>query len=153
MKLQFYNSSSANNVINKKLTLVGETNIHLKATTDLDNPQLIFLNDGKIDFTRVNYVKMLNRCYFVSYETMKNTRLINLIMKLDVLETYKDNILNSEADIIKKSTPSNINQTDVEAETENKTYKSDVTLKDGKTIIAVTDGSNFYNSQKEDANK
>lgn len=147
MKLQFYNSSSANNVINKKLTLVGETDIHLKATTDLDNPQLIFLNDGKIDFTKVNYAKMLNRCYFVSYETMKNTRLINLIMKLDVLETFKKNILSSYADIIKKASPSDVSQNDVTASTITKTYKSDITLKDGKTIIAVTSGEPLENQK------
>jgi len=152
VKLILYNNQSASNVINKNLTQVAEKNILLKASTSIYQPNLLFKYDNGINWSLVNYAKLFNRYYFVKTETQRNNSLILLILKEDVLETYKDNILNSEVDIIEKSKPSNVSQNDVQADTINKTYKSDTTLNDDKTIIAVTNGSNFWDTQKTDTN-
>ena len=106
MELQLFQNKSSENTINKDLTLITTKNINLKQSTNLYQTFLVFKNDNITDYSKINYAKMLNKYYFVSYETIQNNSLIRLNLKEDVLETYKDNILNSSADITEKSTPS-----------------------------------------------
>ena len=83
---------------------------------------------------------MLDKYYFVDLQFIRNNSLVIVNSSIDVLETYKDIILNSQADIIKKSKPSNVKQTDVSQETITKIFKSDVTIPDGSSIIMQTAG-------------
>jgi hypothetical protein len=81
---------------------------------------------------------MLNKFYFVSHETLQNNSLIRLELKEDVLETYKDNILNSSADIIEKSTTNNVRNIATSKEVETFKLKSSVVLPKKQSIIMVT---------------
>ena len=83
---------------------------------------------------------MLDKYYFVDLQFIRNNSLVIVNSSIDVLETYKDIILDSQADIIKKSKPSNVKQTDVSQETITKIFKSDVTIPDGTSIIMQTAG-------------
>lgn len=138
MKLELYQNNSSNNVINKDLTLVTTKNINLKQSTNLYQTFLVFKNDNKTDYSKINYAKMLNKCYFVSYETIQNNSLIRLELKEDVLETYKDNIMNSDADIIEKSTPSNNGNIQTSKEVETFKLDSSLTLPKTQSIILVS---------------
>lgn len=138
MKLEFYHTDDSSNTINKTLTKISENEITLKASTDILAPRMVFLAK---DFTdNINYMKMLNKYYFVDLQFIRNNSLVIVNGSIDVLETYKDNILNSQADIIKKSKPSNVKQTDVSQETITKIFKSDVSIPDGSSIIMQTAG-------------
>ena len=108
MELQLFQNKSSENTINKDLTLIATKNINLKQSTNLYETFLFLKNDEATDFSKVNYAKMLNKFYFVSYETIANNNFIKLNLKEDVLETNKEFILNSYADIIGKSTPNNV---------------------------------------------
>lgn len=138
MKLEFYHTDDSSNTINKTLTKISENEITLKASTDILAPRMVFLAK---DFTdNINYMKMLDKYYFVDLQFIRNNSLVIVNGSIDVLETYKDNILNSQADIIKKSKPSNVKQTDVSQETITKIFKSDVSIPDGSSIIMQTAG-------------
>ena len=138
MKLEFFHTDDSSNTINKTLTKIREKDVTLKASTDILAPRMVFLAK---DFTsKINYMKMLDKYYFVDLQFIRNNSLVIVSSSIDVLETYKDNILNSQADIIKKSKPSNIKQTDVSQETITKIFKSDVTIPDGSSIIMQTAG-------------
>ena len=138
MELKLYQNKSSENTINKDLTLITTKNINLKQSTNLYETFLFIKNDGITDFTKVNYAKMLNKFYFVSYETIANNHFIKLNLKEDVLETNKDFILNSSADIIEKSTPDNIRNIETSKEVETFKLKSTVVLPKTQSVIMVT---------------
>ena len=138
MKLEFFHTDDSSNTINKTLTKISEKDVTLKASTDILAPRMVFLAK---DFTSIiNYMKMLDKYYFVDLQFIRNNSLVIVNGSIDVLETYKDIILYSQADIVKKSQPSNIKQTDVSQETITKIFKSDVTIPDGSSIIMQTAG-------------
>lgn len=138
MELQLFQNKSSENTINKDLTLITTKNINLKQSTNLYQTFLVFKNDNSTDYSKVNYAKMLNKFYFVSHETLQNNSLIRLQLKEDVLETYKDNILNSSADIIEKSTPNNVRNIKTSKEVETFKLKSSVVLPKTQSVIMVT---------------
>ena len=138
MELQLFQNKSSENTINKDLTLITTKNINLKQSTNLYQTFLVFKNDNTTDYSKINYAKMLNKYYFVSYETIQNNSLIRLNLKEDVLETYKDNILNSSADITEKSTPSYSGSIKTSKEVETFKLKSDTILPKTQSIIMVT---------------
>lgn len=138
MELKLFQNKSSENTINKVLTLITTKNINLKQSTNLYQTFLVFKNDGITDYSKINYAKMLNKFYFVSHETLQNNSLIRLQLKEDVLETYKDNILNSSADIIEKSTPNNTRNIKTSKEVETFKLKSSVVLPKTQSIIMVT---------------
>lgn len=138
MELQLFQNKSSENTINKDLTLITTKNINLKQSTNLYQTFLVFKNDNITDYSKINYAKMLNKYYFVSHETIQNNSLIRLNLKEDVLETYKDNILNSSADITEKSTPSYSGSIRTSREVETFKLKSDTILPKTQSIIMVT---------------
>lgn len=138
MELKLFQNKSSENTINKNLTLITTKNINLKQSTNLYQTFLVFKNDGVTDYSKVNYAKMLNKFYFVSHETLQNNSLIRLELKEDVLETYKDDILNSSADIIEKSTPDNKRNIATSKEVETFKLKSSIVLPKKQSIIMVT---------------
>ena len=103
MELNLYHTDDSQNTINKEKTLITTKNINLKQSTNLYQTFLILKNDKATNYSNVNYAKMLNKFYFVSHETIANNNFIKLNLKEDVLETYKDDILNTDFDIIAKS--------------------------------------------------
>ena len=128
MELQLFQNKSSENTINKDLTLIATKNINLKQSTNLYQTFLVFKNDNTTDYSKINYAKMLNKYYFVSHETLQNNSLIRLHLKEDVLETYKDDILKSPADIVEKSTPNNLRNIKTSKEVETFKLKSTIVL-------------------------
>lgn len=150
MKLYLYKTSDSYNTIGKTLTDVKTIDINLKNNVDLYNPSLILINDDV--YKSVNYAKLLDRYYFVEISNHPNNKFIVLNLNEDVLETYKDDILNSSQDIIKKSSAGNIKQENVLPTTISKTFNSDKTLIKSSSIIMVTAGQpiNTGSENKDD---
>lgn len=138
MELKLFQNNSSENTINKDLTLIATKKINLKQSTNLYETFLVFKNDNTTDYSKINYAKMLNKYYFVSHETLQNNSLIRLHLKEDVLETYKDDILNSSADIVEKSTPDNVRNIETSKEVETLKLKSTVVLPKAQSVIMVT---------------
>ena len=138
MELQLFQNKSSENTINKDLTLITTKNINLKQSTNLYQTFLVFKNDNSTDYSKINYAKMLNKYYFVSHETLQNNSLIRLHLKEDVLETYKNDILKSSADIIEKSTPNNVRNIKTSKEVETFNIKSTIALPKTQSVIMIT---------------
>lgn len=150
MKLEFFHTDDSSNTINKTLTKISEKDVTLKASTDILAPRMVFLAK---DFTStINYMKMLDKYYFVDLQFIRNNSLVIVNSSIDVLETYKDIILNSQADIIKKSSAGNIKQENVLPTTISKTFNSDKTLTKSSSIIMITSGQpiNTGSDNKDD---
>lgn len=150
MKLEFFHTNDSSNTINKTLTKISEKDVTLKASTDILAPRMVFLAK---DFTStINYMKMLDKYYFVDLQFIRNDSLVIVNSAIDVLETYKDIILKSQADIIKKSSAGNIKQENVLPTTISKTFNSDKTLTNSSSIIMITSGQpiNTGSDNKDD---
>lgn len=141
MELNLYHTNDSQNTINKEKTLITTKNINLKQSTNLYQTFLILKNDTTTDFSKVNYAKMLNKYYYVSYETIANNNFIRLNLKEDVLETYKDVILNSDFDIVAKSEIDYTSNVPTSKKVQTKIIKSNVTLADDENIIVQTSGT------------
>lgn len=150
MKLEFFHTDDSSNTINKTLTKISEKDVTLKASTDILTPRMVFL--AKDFSTTINYMKMLDKYYFVDLQFIRNDSLVIVNSSIDVLETYKDIILNSQADIIKKSSAGNIKQENILPTTISKTFNSDKTLTKSSSIIMVTSGQpiNTGSNNKDD---
>lgn len=150
MKLEFFHTDDSSNTINKTLTKISEKDVTLKASTDILAPRMVFL--AKDFSTTINYMKMLDKYYFVDLQFIRNDSLVIINSSIDVLETYKDIILNSQADIIKKSSAGNIKQENVLPTTISKTFNSDKTLTKSSSIIMITSGQpiNTGSNNKDD---
>ena len=150
MKLEFFHTDDSSNTINKTLTKISEKDVTLKASTDILAPRMVFLAK---DFTStINYMKMVDKYYFVDLQFIRNNSIVIVNSSIDVLETYKDIILNSQADIIKKSSAGNIKQENVLPTTISKTFNSDKTLTKSSSIIMITSGQpiNTGSDNKDD---
>ena len=101
MILKLFRTLDANNVINKTLTDEIQLDINLKSDTDIINPEIVLLGD----FRGFNYAQIpdLNRFYFIERIEQLNMRLVKLSLSCDVLETYKESILNSECEYIREA--------------------------------------------------
>ena len=93
--LILYSINDGDNVINKNLVNGVTIPIHLKQGFNIINPDIV-LNG---DYRGFNYahIPSLNRFYFINNVEQLNLRLVKLNMTCDVLETYKADILNSNA--------------------------------------------------------
>lgn len=102
MQLILSKTTDADNVINK--TLTGQTTIvvNLKRDVNISSPEIILLVDG-IDYDEFNYCEMpeLGRKYFISAVEILNNRMVKLSLNCDVLETYKADILTSNARLMR----------------------------------------------------
>ena len=141
MELILYHTDDSQNTINKDLTLITTKNINLKQSTNLYETFLFLKNDKATDYSKINYAKMLNKFYFVSYETIANNNFIKLNLKEDVLETNKDFILNTDFDIIAKSEIDYTSNVPTSKKVQTKIIKSNVTLSDDENIVVQTSGT------------
>lgn len=140
MKMYLYHVNDAENVINKTLVNGLEIDINLKASVDIVNPEIV-LNG---DFRGYNYAHLpdLNRYYFIERIEQLNLKLVKLNLSCDVLETYKADILNSNARFkrnIKNGDYQNIS-IDYSNQTISTNYNSDGLPMDGNTMIISTIG-------------
>ncbi len=139
MKLKFYINHDSNNTINKNLESLKEININFKTIQDTFLPSLVLTRKNVP--VQSNYLELNNKYYFIEKVNLFHTDYVILKLKEDVLYTFKDDILNSDVDIIEKSKPSNYNQNSTTNEVIKDKYTSDTTIKLNDHIIVQTVGN------------
>ena len=99
MELILYKTMDNDNVIGKTKTNDYALEINLKADTDILNPSILLMEITGIDFKDYNYcyIPMLERYYLITDIMNVNNKMWRLDCKCDVLETYKADILASNA--------------------------------------------------------
>lgn len=95
IELKLYSINDGDNVINKTLTNPTIISINLKQGFDIIKPEIV-LNG---DYRGFNYahIPSLNRFYFIDSVEQLNLKLVKLVMTCDVIETYKADIMQSNA--------------------------------------------------------
>lgn len=144
MELRLYHTLDNENVINKNLTLIHTMEIKLKDVVSIISPILILSEVEGVNYFQCNYCFLsdFNRYYFIRDIEVLNNKNYRLQLEVDVLESFKDDILNSRAEykrLIKEGDYLEFNNiSDVRKDID--IYESNVTLNGEKNILLSTIG-------------
>lgn len=141
MKMYLYKCENSENTINKKLENPLEIELTIKRDVEENTPIIIL----KLDSFEYNYVRIddFNKFYFITKKERIAKNIYKLYLTLDVLETYKDIILQSQATYQRQAGDGifgGINNLVTTGEQTETIYNSNVTLEKYETIILNTMG-------------
>lgn len=91
MKIKLYYNSSENNVIGKTLNNELELEGTLRDSSDITNPVIMITSNDK-PISNYAYISDFARFYFISEITAYRSNSFILKLKVDVLESYKEQI-------------------------------------------------------------
>lgn len=100
MILELYKTKDSNNVINKVLTNKKDYDIKLKDKTNIINPTILLSSENLLVDYNYAYIPDFKRYYFIKDISINSKNLYVINMECDVLESFKEDILNSYAYII-----------------------------------------------------
>lgn len=98
--MYLYDCLDSNNTINKTKENRITKDVVLKNNVNINNPVIKLKSDTPIE-QNYCYIPDFNRFYFIEDVTFLNKEVQELYLKCDVLESYKDDILNSDVVITK----------------------------------------------------
>lgn len=95
MELILYKTNSDRNVINKTLTEPMSIDIKLKRDELVESPRISCSRFVGVEDYNYAYIPKFERYYFIVDVEILNKKIVRLRLNTDVLETYKNDILNS----------------------------------------------------------
>ena len=146
MILNLYKTLDADNVINKtllnKLTIQG---FFLTGSLDIVNTAIPLQVINGVNIYEYNYIELpeFNRFYFVDSIESVNAKIFNLICSCDVLMTYKEAILNSNARVMRSLKTGDYynGESLVNVKPTITTHLSNIVLDDTPSLILTTVGN------------
>ena len=145
MEIKLYITEDADTVMNKDLTLIATFDIQMRDTQNVSAPILILGEIEGVDLKTVNYayIDEFKRYYFIRTITVGQNNIYTLAMECDVIETYKEDILNSSALISRRVAAGDYGDMAVSSEVrkEVEVFKSTRGFNEDKTIILSTVGT------------
>jgi hypothetical protein len=141
MLMKLYTTKTPNNTIGKVLENETEYNIKFKAQADRTKPVVVLMSETMIDFNYA-YIPDFNRYYFVESIEVTPNKIYNISLRCDVLESFKNDILESSGFVNQQTTPNKYYNSDYQTEIKKEVdvIKSNVTLDTTKSTILVTIG-------------
>lgn len=144
MNINLYNTLDTDEVLNKSLVLKHEVDIKLKTTTNVMQPIIILYESIGIDLSEVNYAYLpeFQRYYFIRSKNLAPNDIYEMLLECDVLETYKNVIMNSRSEITRPIRENDFMDGSITSEVRKdvKIYKSNKGFKDERSIIFSTIG-------------
>lgn len=141
MLMKLYTTKTPNNTIGKVLENETEYNIKFKSQADRTKPVVVLMSETMIDFNYA-YIPDFNRYYFVESIEVTPNKIYNISLRCDVLESFKNDILESSGFVNQQTTPNKYYNSDYQTEIKKEVdvIKSNVTLDTTKSTILVTIG-------------
>ena len=93
MIVKVYNNKSNKNIVNKKIEEVQEISFDFKDDSDITNPILILQSYKTGNYC---YIPDLKRYYYIDKIDLMNGGFYKLYLEIDVLMSYKDEIINAD---------------------------------------------------------
>jgi hypothetical protein len=133
MKIDFYNTNSPINYLNKQLSDILSIDFKLK---NVDNVNEISFNSSNVIDRNYCYIDKFKKYYFVESELLNNSN-IKYFLKCDFLMSYKDIIKNIKCDITASSNYNSYYDYDYNSlvTIEHVTFESDKQIDKKSTII------------------
>lgn len=142
MELFLHNNVDSDVVINKNIGQGFKIDINLKADTDIINPIIVLQSLPDVDYQDYNYAHIpeLKRFYFINKINSINAKLWRLELHSDVIESFKADILSSNARLRRNIRNGDYFNAHVDSSIVKtvSTYSSDVTLNDSDSSIILT---------------
>lgn len=107
MIIQFLHNKSEYNTINKNTELIVEKTITLKNDCDLVNPYVVLKLDDVLSLSNYAYIPKFKRYYFITGIEILSKTLMAVSMHVDVLESFKSDILAGTVHITESSNTDN----------------------------------------------
>lgn len=141
MLMKLYTTKTPNNTIGKVLENETEYNIKFKSQADRTKPVVVLMSETIIDFNYA-YIPDFNRYYFVENIEVMQNKIYNISLRCDVLESFKNDILESSGFVNQQTTTNKYYNSDYQTEIKKEVdvIKSSVTLDTTKSTILVTIG-------------
>lgn len=142
MELILYKTNNDRNVINKELTDPKRLDIKLKRDELVESPNISCNRFEGIQDYNYAYIPNFERYYFIVDIEVLNKRIVKLRLHTDVLETYKNDILNSTVRVSVAEIDSYVNvelNHDVRVKI-NKLMLDNTDFKNSETYILTTIG-------------
>ena len=103
MVIQFLHNKSEYNTINKDTELVVEKTSTLKNECDLVNPYVVLKLEDVLFLSNYAYIPKFKRYYFITGIEILSKTLVAVSMHVDVLESFKSDILTGTVHITESS--------------------------------------------------
>lgn len=130
MEIKLYISSDETNKINKTLTNEIVLNGTIKDETSVINPIILIESDNLTQYNYC-YIPLFKRYYFIKDITVVRNNLFRLFLDIDVLMSYKDDILNLDCVVNKQENNSTPYINDNSRIYENRNFTSIVNYENG----------------------
>lgn len=143
MTVTLYKCNNPSNTIGK--TCQGGdvvTDVFFKSQTDIINPVLTLKKDDTIFNYNYAFIEQLKRYYFINDIKVFPNNIYEVQLSIDVLQTYKDDILNGWGTVRQQSNVNPYYNSGYQSEvrTDTTVYKSDTSITTGSNIVLVTIG-------------
>ena len=102
MEVILYKNSSENNVIGKSLAQIKSVECNLKNDVSVINPTLVLYYTANIFDSNYCFIPKFNRYYFIDEIVPITADRCIVKCRVDVLESFKDNILNLDCIVDKQ---------------------------------------------------
>lgn len=130
MEIRLYNSSDETNKINKTLLNEIVLNGTLRDETSVLNP-IILIEANNLTQYNYCYIPLFKRYYFIKDITVVRNKLFRLFLDIDVLMSYKNDILNLDCIVNKQENNSTPYINDNSRIYENRNFTSIINYKNG----------------------
>ena len=144
--MELYITKDAANVINKTLQSVAVVPVTLKGKLDILNPTISLHITGDLATKMLScnycYIDEFKRYFFIN-DIKVLGKVVELSLEVDVLETYRSEILTSECAYNSRISVGDYNAVIGDAESREvvTATQSNVTLDDGNTVLLATVGT------------
>ena len=123
MVIQFLHNKSEYNTINKNTELIVEKTITLKNDCDLVNPYVVLKLDDVLFLSNYAYIPNFKRYYFITGIEILSKTLVAVSMHVDVLESFKSDILAGTVHITESSNTDNYYPKELDSLTSMESHK------------------------------
>lgn len=123
MVVKFMLNKSEYNTINKDTELIVEKTITLKNDCDFINPYLLLKLDDVLFLSNYVYIPDFKRYYFITGIEILTKTLVGISLHVDVLESFKDNILAGTVHITESSNTDNYYPKELDSLTSMESHK------------------------------